>query len=54
VARWAEPAEFERWKTIGEELGIGHVEASPLTRSSYHAKDAAAAVSMVPVAISVR
>jgi len=42
VARWAEPAEFERWKRIGEDLGIGHVEASPLTRSSYHAKQAAA------------
>jgi lipoic acid synthetase len=43
VARWAEPAEFERWKRIGEEFGIGHVEASPLTRSSYHAKQAAGA-----------
>jgi lipoic acid synthetase len=41
VARWAEPSEFERWKAIGEALGIGHVEASPLTRSSYHAKQAA-------------
>ncbi len=54
VARWVEPAEFGRWKQIGEQLGIGHVEASPLTRSSYHAKDAAAAVALVPVAISVR
>ena len=41
VARWAEPAEFDRWKAVGEALGIGHVEASPLTRSSYHAKEAA-------------
>jgi lipoyl synthase len=53
VARWAEPSAFERWKSIGEELGIGHVEASPLTRSSYHAKAAAAVVPAVPVAISV-
>jgi lipoic acid synthetase len=53
VARWAEPAEFERWKNVGEQLGIGHVEASPLTRSSYHAKDAATAVSPVPVAVPV-
>jgi lipoic acid synthetase len=53
VARWAEPSEFVRWKAIGEELGIGHVEASPLTRSSYHAKGAAAAAApAVPVAIS--
>ena len=41
VARWVEPSEFVRWKEIGEQLGIGHVEASPLTRSSYHAKAAA-------------
>ena len=41
VARWVEPPEFARWKGISEELGIGHVEASPLTRSSYHAKAAA-------------
>jgi lipoic acid synthetase len=53
VARWVEPAEFERWKAIGERLGIGHVEASPLTRSSYHAKDAATAVSPVRVAVPV-
>ena len=44
VARWAEPHEFERFKQLGESLGIGHVEASPLTRSSYHAKSAADAV----------
>src|SRR4051794_2244403 len=42
VVRWAEPAEFDEWKRLGESLGIGHVEASPLTRSSYHAPQAAA------------
>jgi lipoic acid synthetase len=47
VARWAEPLEFERWKAIGEQLGIGHVEASPLTRSSYHAKEAVSSVGVV-------
>ena len=46
VARWVEPAEFVEWKRIGESLGIGHVEASPLTRSSYHARQAADAVSI--------
>jgi lipoic acid synthetase len=45
VARWVEPAEFGQWKAMGESLGIGHVEASPLTRSSYHARQAADAVS---------
>jgi lipoyl synthase len=54
VARWAEPPEFGRWKAIGEELGVGHVEASPLTRSSYHAKEAVATVASVPVVLSVR
>ncbi|HWM21185.1 MAG TPA: lipoyl synthase, partial [Ilumatobacteraceae bacterium] len=49
VARWVEPAEFVRWKAIGEQLGIGHVEAGPLTRSSYHAK--AAADHVTPVRI---
>lgn len=43
VARWWTPDEFDAIARIGErELGIGHVEASPLTRSSYHAKSAAA------------
>ncbi len=46
VARWVEPGEFDAWKRIGESLGIGHVEASPLTRSSYHARQAADAVSV--------
>jgi lipoyl synthase len=52
VERWVEPATFSRWAGEGERLGIGHVEASPLTRSSYHAKSAADAVT--PVAIGSR
>jgi len=44
VAEWVEPSRFERWARVGESFGIGHVEASPLTRSSYHAKQAAASV----------
>jgi lipoyl synthase len=48
VARWVEPWEFDRWAQIGHELGIGHVEASPLTRSSYHARRAADGVMRVP------
>lgn len=44
VARWCEPAEFDEWKRIGEdEMGLAHVESSPLTRSSYHAKQGEAA-----------
>ncbi|MDH4146643.1 MAG: lipoyl synthase [Acidimicrobiia bacterium] len=41
IARWVPPGSFERWRVVGASLGIGHVEASPLTRSSYHARDAA-------------
>jgi lipoic acid synthetase len=41
VDRWWTPEEFTRLKQIGEAMGIPHVEASPLTRSSYHAKQAA-------------
>jgi lipoyl synthase len=48
VARWVEPATFADWKRVGESMGIGHVEASPLTRSSYHARQAADAASSAP------
>jgi lipoic acid synthetase len=42
VARWVTPAEFAEWKRIGEEeYGFRHVEAGPLVRSSYHAKEQA-------------
>ena len=40
VARWWEPAEFDELAVRGERLGLKHVQASPLTRSSYHAREA--------------
>jgi lipoic acid synthetase len=40
VAQWWTPDDFTRWKVAGENLGIAHVESSPLTRSSYHARAA--------------
>ena len=43
VARWVHPETFAALKDAGEAMGIPHVEASPLTRSSYHAKQAAEA-----------
>jgi lipoic acid synthetase len=53
VARWIHPDEFTRWKQVGESLGISHVESSPLTRSSYHAKQSAdAAGEAVSVTLS--
>jgi lipoyl synthase len=49
VARWVTPSTFDEFKRRGEALGIGHVESSPLTRSSYHARQAADAVGSVTV-----
>lgn len=43
IDRWWTPEEFAEVKRIGEAMGISHVESSPLTRSSYHAKSAEAA-----------
>ena len=37
IARYYTPAEFTELREIGESMGFAHVEASPLTRSSYHA-----------------
>jgi lipoyl synthase len=37
VDRWVTPEEFAEHKRVGESLGIAHVEAGPLVRSSYHA-----------------
>jgi lipoic acid synthetase len=43
VARWWTPEEFDDLRAEGEAMGFAHVEASPLTRSSYHARQAASA-----------
>lgn len=37
VDRWVTPDEFAEHKRAGEAMGIPHVEAGPLVRSSYHA-----------------
>jgi lipoic acid synthetase len=45
IARWWTPDEFDGLKAIGQqELGLAHVEASPLTRSSHHAGSVASVV----------
>ncbi len=43
VARWWTPAEFDTLRAEAQSMGFAHVEASPLTRSSYHAREAAVA-----------
>jgi lipoic acid synthetase len=40
VARWWEPWEFADLAERGRRLGLKHVQSSPLTRSSYHAREA--------------
>lgn len=46
VDRWVTPDQFESFARIGRSFGIDHVESSPLTRSSFHAKQAAAGSSV--------
>jgi lipoic acid synthetase len=41
VERYVTPEEFNRWREIGMEMGFQHVQSSPLTRSSYHAREQA-------------
>ena len=41
VERYVTPEEFTRYREAGMELGFRHVESSPLTRSSYHARQQA-------------
>lgn len=43
VARYYEPGDYEEIRAMGRRLGIGHVEAGPLVRSSYHARSQAEA-----------
>ena len=40
VSRYWEPAEFDELARRGMALGLSHVQSSPLTRSSYHAREA--------------
>ena len=41
VERYVTPEEFDRWREIGMSMGFTHVQSSPLTRSSYHAREQA-------------
>ena len=40
VVRYVEPAEFERYREAGLELGFKYVASGPLVRSSYRAAEA--------------
>lgn len=41
VERYVTPEEFDRWRDVGMMMGFKHVQSSPLTRSSYHAREQA-------------
>ena len=41
VERYVTPAVFDRWRDVGMSMGFKHVQSSPLTRSSYHAREQA-------------
>ncbi|PZR81740.1 MAG: lipoyl synthase, partial [Candidatus Aeolococcus gillhamiae] len=42
VSRWWHPDELDDLASAGRAMGFAHVQASPLTRSSYHARQLAA------------
>jgi lipoic acid synthetase len=52
VARYWTPDEFDGLRVAGLSLGFAHVQSSPLTRSSYHAREAAEAAEAGEVADS--
>ncbi len=43
VSRWWRPEDLDELARVGMEMGFAHVQASPFTRSSYHAKEARSA-----------
>lgn len=49
IIRYVPPEEFADLRRIGLGLGIAHVEAGPLVRSSYHADNSHQAATVVPV-----
>ena len=40
IVRYVRPEEFDALRQAGYEMGFRHVEAGPLVRSSYHAREA--------------
>ncbi|MDQ2669451.1 MAG: lipoyl synthase [Gemmatimonadota bacterium] len=50
VVRYYTPDEFAELREIGGKMGFSHVQASPLTRSSYHAWEQARAAAPVAAA----
>ncbi len=53
VKKYYPPEEFLRWKEFAEDLGFEYVASAPLVRSSYHADEAAAGLSLPIDAVEV-
>jgi lipoic acid synthetase len=50
VDRYYDPSEYAQFVQYGRQIGLRHVEAGPLVRSSYHAERVSApAVSVIPL-----
>lgn len=49
VAWWWTPEEFAQLRERASRLGFAHVEASPLTRSSYHARQSVEAATALTI-----
>ncbi|MGB9112566.1 MAG: lipoyl synthase, partial [Acidimicrobiales bacterium] len=49
VVRWWTPDEFAQLRDRASRFGFAHVEASPLTRSSYHARQSADAATALTI-----
>ncbi|HEY9646872.1 MAG TPA: lipoyl synthase [Chroococcidiopsis sp.] len=48
VSEFVTPEQFDRWRSLGEEMGFLQVVSSPLTRSSYHAEQVKALMVRYP------
>ncbi|UCE06884.1 MAG: lipoyl synthase [bacterium] len=46
IDRYLSPGEFNQLRQAGEKMGIRHIEAGPLVRSSYHAASSFKGISM--------
>jgi lipoic acid synthetase len=54
VARWVKPEQFVAYKQRGEALGLRHVEAGPMVRSSYHAATQASTLGVGAAATGIK
>jgi len=50
VEHFVTPESFQNLKALGEDMGLTHVEAGPLVRSSYHAAEQISVMPLVQIA----